>query len=170
MTDFDLGDHVWIDPQVRDLYRWDEHTDDAVLCFADDEDPPVAGEIVGLGWDSRTGSYVTVEWTAPWTYADGAAGTITQELCLDPSLVLHVPTATIPGHDHAATALEPAMNTADETIADGPQRCGQCGRAYPSPHTSDCPVPRVIGALVGRESERPPRPAEMADLMRTEPA
>ncbi len=96
----ELGDHVWIDPSVRDFYRWDEDLGESVPAFAPGEPVPVSGEVIGTGYSSLDGAHVTVEWHIIRSVGDMTFRSAA-EIVVDPSMVMHVPSTTLPCHDSA---------------------------------------------------------------------
>lgn len=92
----DIGDNVWIDPTSHDLVTLDEFSGE----YVPDGHSPVSGEITGVCWSSTHGAWYVVEFpTEPYTNADGRTWSGTHERGLDVDLVVHVPSATFPGHD-----------------------------------------------------------------------
>lgn len=104
MTVVDIGDVVWIDPTVRGFYRWDEDLGESVPSFQEGEEPPIAGEVIGTGWSSIDGAHVSVEWYVLRKYPEPIGEIRTaEEMAVDPSMVLHVPSTTLPCHDPEMT-------------------------------------------------------------------
>lgn len=96
-----LGDHVWIDPRVGDLWRHDEEFGPCP-AFPDGAVLPACGEVTGESWSSVGGAWLTIEyvdlnppsgWNGPWVHKE--------DIGLDYDLVAHLPSTTFPGHDES---------------------------------------------------------------------
>lgn len=97
---FAIGDQVWVDPAVADLYGYDEELG-AFPIFPEGSVVPIAAEIIGTGWSSLDGASVEIEWPDKYV-ADGVVYRTVSTLVLDPNLVVNVSSATMPGHDVGA--------------------------------------------------------------------